>query len=91
MLVILYLLKCLDIKKLIGRQILTCIPDPPKSNMKKTMPILFLACQDQNVWPSIISWEPRLGLDVHLDVNLDKSQPTINYWNLHAYKKVTKS
>jgi hypothetical protein len=39
MLIILNLLKCLDIKKLyfwvqIGRQILTCIPDPKKSNMK---------------------------------------------------------
>ena len=40
MLIILYLFKCLDIKKLyfwvqIGLQILTCIPDPKKSNIEK--------------------------------------------------------
>jgi hypothetical protein len=40
MLIILYLLKCLDIKKLyfwvqIGRQNLTCIPDPKKKQYKK--------------------------------------------------------
>jgi hypothetical protein len=40
MLIILYLLKCLDIKKLyfwvqIGHQILTCIPDPKKKQQKK--------------------------------------------------------
>jgi hypothetical protein len=40
MFIILYLFKCLDIKKLyfwvqIGRQILTCIPDPKKKQHKK--------------------------------------------------------